>query len=71
MYMHHLKELQIDVRQATCAQFNLQRAEHGKQLHRNDGSQSCPHCCHTLHILQLPQAEAPDRPCIHILVLPA
>lgn len=67
----HLQELQVDVRQAAGAQLNLYRAEHGKQLQGNDGSEPCTHRCHALHILQLPQTKAPHRPCIHILVLPA
>lgn len=67
----YLQELQVDVRQAAGAQLNLYRAEHGKQLQGNDGSEPCTHRCHALHILQLPQTKAPHRPCIHILVLPA
>lgn len=67
----YLQELQVDVRQAASAQLNLYRAEHGKQLQGNDGSEPCTHRCHALHILQLPQTKAPHRPCIHILVLPA
>lgn len=69
--MRYLEELQVDVRQATGAQLHLEGAEHGEQLQGNDGAQPRTHCCHTLHVLQLPQTKAPHRPRIHILILPA
>lgn len=65
-----LQELEVDVREAAGPQLHLQWAERGEQLQGNDGTQARPHRRHTLHVLQLPQPQAPDGGCIDVLVLP-
>lgn len=70
-FIHYLEELQVDVRQTAGAQLHLQGDEHGEQLQGNDWAEPRTHRCHTLSVLQLPQTEAPHRPRIHVLILPA
>lgn len=67
----YLQELEVDVGEAAGAQLHLQGAECAEQLQGNDGAQAGPHGRHTLHVLQLPQPQAPDGCCVDVLVFPS